>query len=88
MSEMATEETPMVVEVNCATGEQIMRPMTEAELAQREADRIAAEAAEAERLAAEAAKEEARLSARAKLIAQGFTDAEIDVMHPALAAPV
>ena len=44
-------------------------------------------AAEAERVATEEARESARLSARARLTSQGFTDAEIDVMYPTLAAP-
>jgi hypothetical protein len=40
-----------------------------------------------EETAEAAAKEATRLSARAKLHAQGFTDAEIDVMYPTLVAP-
>jgi hypothetical protein len=32
-------------------------------------------------------RESARLSARSKLLSQGFTDAEIDVMYPTLVAP-
>lgn len=71
-----TEEIPQVLEVNCATGEQTMRPMTEAELAQREIDRLAAEAAEAERLAAEEAKAAAKASALEKLTALGLTEDE------------
>lgn len=76
MSENSVEEVPMVLEVNCATGEQTMRPMTEAELAQREADRIAAEAAEAERVAAEEAAAAAKASALSKLTALGLTEEE------------
>ena len=41
---------------------------------------------EQERADEAAAKEAARLSARAKLHAQGFTDAEIAVMYPTLVA--
>lgn len=50
MSEVAT-----AIEVNCTTGEVIERPLTAAELAQREADAqaAAAAAAEAEAKAAE-----------------------------------
>lgn len=44
-------------------------PLTEEELAQREADRIAAEAAQAEREAAEEALAALKASAKAKLIA-------------------
>ena len=76
MSEISTEEVPMVLEVNCATGEQTMRPMTDAELAQREADRIAAEAAEAERVASEEAAAAAKASALAKLTTLGLTEEE------------
>jgi DNA-binding transcriptional regulator YhcF (GntR family) len=76
MSEISTEEVPMVLEVNCSTGEQTMRPMTEEELAQREADRIAAEAAEAERVAAEEAAAAAKASALSKLTALGLTEEE------------
>lgn len=43
---------------------------------------------EQEAAAAAEAKEVARLSARARLAGMGFTDAEIDVMYPNLAAPV
>lgn len=41
---------------------------------------------EAERVAELEAKEAARLSARARLASQGFTESEIDVMFPTLAA--
>lgn len=80
MSTPAVEETPTVLEVNCATGEQTIRPMTEAELAQREADRIAAEAAEAERLAAEQAQADALAAARAELLALGLSEAAADAI--------
>ena len=56
-------------------------PLTEEELAQREADRIAAEAAEAERLQAEADLQALKDSARAKLIAgEPLTEAEASVL--------
>jgi hypothetical protein len=57
------------IEINCATGEVVERPLTADELAQREAD---AAQAEADRLAAEAeaqAKAALKDSARAKLVA-------------------
>ena len=67
----------MKVIVDCATGESITVPLTEEELAQREADRVAYEAAEAERLAAEAEQEALKASAQAKLAALGLTEEEI-----------
>ncbi len=78
---------PMAVEINCETLEVTERPLTPEEIAQREADAAAAAAAEAERLAAEEAREAARVSARARLVSQGWTDAEIDVTYPTLVAP-
>lgn len=73
------------IEVNCATGQVTERELTAEEIAQREADAAAAAEAEEQRLAEELAKEESRISARSKLLDQGFTDAEIDVMYPTLA---
>ena len=56
-------------------------PLTEEELAQRELDRIAAEAAEAERLAAEQALADLKASAKAKLIAgEPLTAEEADTL--------
>lgn len=75
-----TEEIPTVLEVNCATGEQTIRPMTAEELAQREADRLAAEAAEAERVAAEEAKAAALASARQELLDLGLSEAAADAI--------
>jgi len=73
-------EEYVVVEVNCATGEQVTRPMTEQEIAdslalaaQDEANRIAAEAAAAEAAALKA-------SAISKLKAVGLTDEEISAI--------
>jgi hypothetical protein len=72
--------TKMVVNASLPEGHpdkiQII-PLTEEELAQREADRIAAEAAEAARLAEEAARLEAKASAESKLAALGLTAEEI-----------
>ena len=70
-------DTPMKVVVDCATGESTTVPLTEAELAQREIDRVAYEASEAEREAAEQAQENLRASANAKLLALGLTEAEV-----------
>ena len=56
-------------------------PLTEEELAQREADRIAAEAAQAEREAAEEALAAVKASAKAKLIAgEPLTAEEADTL--------
>ena len=56
-------------------------PLTAEELEQREADRIAAEAAEAERLQAEADLAALKASARQKLIAgEPLTEAEAGVL--------
>jgi hypothetical protein len=66
--------------VDCATGTQKEIPLSAEELAQREADRVAFEAAEAERLVAEAAKAAAKESAIAKLEELGLTEAEISAL--------
>ncbi len=63
--------------VDCSTGIATEVPLTEAELEQRETDRLAYEAQEAERLAAEAEKEALKASANAKLAALGLTADEI-----------
>lgn len=63
--------------VDCETGEQTIVPLTEEELAEREAMRIQAEADQAQREAEELAKAEAKASAQAKLAALGLTEAEI-----------
>ena len=70
-------ETPTKVIVDCSTGESTIVPLTAEEISQREADRLAWEAAEAERLAALEAKAEAEASAVAKLTALGLTAEEI-----------
>jgi hypothetical protein len=63
--------------IDCATGEATEVPLTEAELEQREIDRLAYEAFEAEKLAKEQAKAEAEASAISKLSALGLTAEEI-----------
>jgi glyoxylate carboligase len=76
MSEVATK-----VIVDCSTGESSIVPLTEAELEQRELDRISFETAEAERLAAEEALATLKASAKAKLIAgEPMTEAEASVL--------
>jgi hypothetical protein len=72
MSEIAT-----AIEVNCETGEVTERPLTSAELAQREADAAAWAEIKAAEDAAKAATAEAKASAEAKLSALGLTPEEI-----------
>lgn len=67
----------IAIEVNCATGEVVERPLTAEELAQREVDTAAGIAAEAERIAALEATQAAKESANAKLEALGLTAEEI-----------
>ena len=55
------------IEVNCATGEVVERPLTAEELAQREVDAAAGIAAEAERIAAKEAAQVAKTALLAKL---------------------
>jgi predicted amino acid dehydrogenase len=72
MSEVAT-----AIEVNCATGEVIERPLTAEEMTQREAEATAHAVAQAAREAAEAAAQAAKESAQSKLAALGLTAEEI-----------
>lgn len=74
-------EQLMHVEINCGTNEQVARPLTAEEIAQREADRIAFEAAEAERIAAEEARAALKASAKQKLIkGEPLTPEEADTI--------
>lgn len=74
-------DTPTKVIVDCSTGESIVVPLTDEELAQREADRLAYEAEEAERLAAEEALAALKASAKAKLVSgQPLTEEEASVL--------
>lgn len=68
---------PMKVEINCETGVISEVPLNDAELAQLEIDRQAAEIAKAEREAEEAAKAEAKAAAEAKLAALGLSADDI-----------
>lgn len=63
--------------VDCSTGKVSEVELTEEELAQREADRIAFEAAEAERVAAEAEKAEKRAELLERL---GITEEEAQIL--------
>jgi hypothetical protein len=65
------------IEVNCATGEVVERPLTAEELAQREASAAAYAAQKHEEEVAAAAVAEAKAAATAKLEALGLTAEEI-----------
>lgn len=71
-----SEEVLTKIVVDCATGQTQVLPLTEEEIAQRESDALAAQAAEAERIAAEEAASAAKASALAKLTALGLTEEE------------
>ena len=67
----------MAIEINCTTGEEIIRPLTEDEIAERN---IAAQAYEAQKTEADAiaaANAIAKESAQTKLAALGLTADEI-----------
>ena len=64
-----TESTrPTRIEINCETGIESIIELTDAEIAQMEADRVAAEARKAEEDAAAQALADLKASARAKLV--------------------
>jgi hypothetical protein len=71
---------PTKLVINCETGVQEEIELTDAEVAQLEVDRQAAEADKAERDAVEAAKAAAKASAEAKLAALGLTVEEIKAL--------
>jgi hypothetical protein len=60
---------PTRIEINCETGVESIIELTDAEVAQMEADRVAAEARKAEEDAAAQALANLKASARAKLVA-------------------
>lgn len=72
--------TPTAIEVNCATGEVIERPLTADEIAQRAKDAEAFMAQEAKVKAEAEAKADAKLSAQAKLAKLGLTGEEISAL--------
>lgn len=76
MSNQFEENILTILEVNCTTGEQVVRPMTEEELEQHKIDAEAAAASEAAILAEEEAKVAAKSSAIVKLTALGLTEEE------------
>ena len=68
---------PTRIEVDCSTGIETIIELTDAEIAQMEADAAAFAARKAEEDAAEAAAAEAKASGQAKLAALGLTADEI-----------
>jgi hypothetical protein len=68
---------PTRIEVDCSTGIETIIELTDAEIAQMEADAIAAATRQAEEEAAAQAAAEAKASAQAKLAALGLTADEI-----------
>lgn len=72
---------PTRIEINCTTGVESIIELTDAEIAQMEVDRVAAEAREAELLAQREALAALKASAKAKLIAgQPLTAEEADTL--------
>lgn len=71
------EDTPLIVEIDCSTGESITRPMTDDEIAAHKAMAEESAARQAEEAALAQAKAEAKASAEAKLAALGLTAEEI-----------
>ena len=72
---------PTRIEINCETGVESIIELTDAEVAQMEADRVAAEARKAEEDAAAKALADLKASAKAKLIAgQALTAEEADTL--------
>jgi hypothetical protein len=69
-------EIPTRLVIDCSTGERTIVPLTEAEIAEREAMAAQALADQAEREAEAAAKAAAKASGIAKLLALGLTEAE------------
>jgi len=68
---------PTKLIVDCSTGVTTEVELTDAEVAQREADAAAYAVEQAEREAAEAAKAAAKASAEAKLASLGLTPEEV-----------
>lgn len=75
-----TDEVLTKVVVDCASGEVSYIPLTEEEIAEREALAAQAEQERLEREAADQAKAEAKASAESKLAALGLTAEEISAL--------
>ena len=73
-------DTPTKLIVDCSTGEQTIVELTAEEIAQLEADRLAAEAQRAEQEAVEAARVAKRMSAADKLRALGLEEEEVEAL--------
>ena len=71
---------PTRIEINCETGVESIIELTDAEIAQMQADAAAAEARRAEEDAAAQAVADAKASAQAKLAALGLTAEEISAL--------
>jgi hypothetical protein len=71
---------PSRIEINCETGVESIIELTDAEVAQMQADAAAAAERQAEEDAAKAASEAAKASAQAKLAALGLTQEEITAL--------
>jgi len=71
---------PTRIEVNCETGVETIIELTDAEIAQAEADAAAYAVRQAEEEAKAAAEAEAKASAQAKLAALGLTPEEISAL--------
>jgi hypothetical protein len=67
--------------VNCETGETQVLPLTEEEIAQKEADAAVYAAQKSEEDAVKAARAAAKASAEAKLASLGLTDEEIAALR-------
>lgn len=67
-----------VIEVNCATGEVVTRPMTADEIAAQEASAAQAQVEADARAKAEVAKQAALASTNAKLMSLGLTQDDIN----------
>lgn len=75
---MADRPTKLVVD--CSTGEQTVVELTDEEIAQLEADRVAVEAQRAEQEAIESARLAKRMSAADKLRALGLEEEEVEAL--------
>jgi len=72
-----TMTRPTRIEIDCSTGVESIIELTDAEIAQMEADAQAAEARKAEEDAVRQAEADAKASAQAKLATLGLTPDEI-----------
>jgi hypothetical protein len=75
-----TTEVPKVVEIDCSTGIETVRDMTEEEIAIQEEMLVEFETRQAEEAAEAEAKAEAKASAISKLEALGLTEDEINAL--------